>query len=65
MRRRSETNLRGYSARDKMAEAAELEKVRIYCVFVTLCYTVLHCVTLCCSLLHCVALCYFLVRFLC
>eukprot|EP00598_Pedospumella_elongata_P007745 CAMPEP_0184985698 /NCGR_PEP_ID=MMETSP1098-20130426/14250_1 /TAXON_ID=89044 /ORGANISM="Spumella elongata, Strain CCAP 955/1" /LENGTH=481 /DNA_ID=CAMNT_0027509795 /DNA_START=37 /DNA_END=1479 /DNA_ORIENTATION=+ len=26
MRRRSETNLRGYSARDKMAEAAELEK---------------------------------------
>lgn len=27
MRRRSETNLRGYSARDKMAEAAELEKV--------------------------------------
>jgi len=27
MRRRSETNLRGYSARDKMAEAAEQEKV--------------------------------------
>ena len=32
MRRRSETNLRGYSARDKMAEAAELEKVSIFSV---------------------------------
>jgi hypothetical protein len=28
MRRRSETNLRAYSARDKMQEAAEQEKVR-------------------------------------
>jgi hypothetical protein len=28
MRRRSETNLRNYSARDKMQEAEEQEKVR-------------------------------------